>query len=57
MQAFDQDYCNDKYNISGSSMDAKSRQKFLPNLFTKATICAGSVVSYYDTYINTVLTI
>ena len=42
-----QNYCNSKYNLSGSSGDAQDRQQFLPKMFTEAVICAGSVVSIF----------
>ena len=46
LTVFDQKYCYDKYHISGSSEDAQLRQKFLPNMFSKQQICAGSMVSF-----------
>ena len=42
---FSQETCHRKYDLTGSSDDAKSRAKFLPNMFTNQTICAGSYVS------------
>ena len=42
---FSQETCHRKYDLTGSSDDAKSRAKFLPNMFTNQTICAGSHVS------------
>ena len=44
---FSQETCHSKYDLTGSSDDAKSRAKFLPNMFTNQTICAGSYVSLW----------
>ena len=42
---FSQEQCHHKYDIRGSGDDAKARARFLPDMFTSQTICAGSSVS------------
>ena len=41
---FSQETCHQKYDLRGSSDDARARIEFLPNMFTSQTICAGSSV-------------
>ena len=43
---FSQEQCHHKYDLRGNADDAKARAKFLPNMFTSQTICAGSSVSF-----------
>ena len=52
MTVFDQDYCNDRYDITGKSPHAQSRQTFLPKMFSKATFCAGNVVRSFTKFSN-----
>ena len=42
---FSNETCHRKYDVRGSSDDAKARAKFLPDMLTNQTICAGSYVS------------
>ena len=42
---FSQETCHQKYDLRGSSDDARARIEFLPNMFTSQTICADSSVS------------
>ena len=42
---FSQEQCHHKYDLRGNADDAKKRAKFLPDMFTSQTICAGSSVS------------
>ena len=42
---FSQEQCHHKYDLRGSGDDAKARARFLPDMFTSQTICAGSSVS------------
>ena len=37
-------YCDNLYRISGTGNDAKERERFLPNLMTLQTFCAGSAI-------------
>ena len=44
LQVYNQETCNEKYDIQEESTIAQERKKKLPNLLTQATFCAGSNV-------------
>ena len=46
LQVYNQETCNEKYDIQGESSIAQDRKTMLPNLFTKETFCAGSNVRF-----------
>ena len=46
LQVYNQETCNEKYDIQGKSSIAQDRKTMLPNLFTKETFCAGSNVRF-----------
>ena len=46
LQVYNQETCNEKYDIQGKSSIAQDRKKMLPHLFTQETFCAGSNVRF-----------
>ena len=57
LTVFNQDYCYDKYDISGGSDASKQRKKFLPDKFTEQNICAGSLVRLAQTLFLIMITV
>ena len=46
LQVYNQETCNEKYDIQGESSIAQDRKKMLPNSFNQETFCAGSNVRF-----------